>query len=255
MLSEHWKSFIYPFGAAVLSLFIWHESVRLSGSEIFPSPHEVVLGAVDLFSRGLMVSYILDSMRRVIIGYLLAVATGIPMGLALGWFPTLNAMVNPVAQMLRPISPLAWAPLAIVWFGVSDLAPIFLIFLAAFFTIVLSVTAGVRDVPFMYWQAGRNFGLSSAGLLFRVLLPATLPRMIVGLRVALGVAWIVVVAAEMIAVNSGLGYLIIDSRNAGKRYDLVIAGMLLIGLIGLALDVSFRYVERLQTLSWGFRVE
>ena len=112
---------------------------------------------------------------------------------------------------------------------------------------------GVRNVPAMYRQAGRNFGLSAASLLARVVLPAALPQMLVGLRIALGIAWLVVVAAEMIAANSGLGYLVIDARNSGKRYDLVVAAMIMIGVIGLALDLALRRAEKLKAIQWGFR--
>ena len=155
--------------------------------------------------------------------------------------------------MLKPISPLAWIPVAIILFGVGDLAAGFLIFLASFFPIVVSAMDGVRNVPAMYRQAGRNFGLSPVQLLSRVVLPAALPQMLVGLRIALGIAWLVVVAAEMIASNSGLGYLVIDARNSGKRYDLVVAAMIIIGLIGLVLDLVFRRAETLKSIKWGFR--
>ena len=111
---------------------------------------------------------------------------------------------------------------------------------------------GVRNVPSMYRRAGRNFGLSPAKLLARVVFPAALPQIIVGLRIALGIAWLVVVAAEMIALRSGLGYMIMDSRNAGNRYDLVIAGMIIIGLIGLLLDGVTRLLERLKTVRWRY---
>jgi NitT/TauT family transport system permease protein len=107
----------------------------------------------------------------------------------------------------------------------------------------------------MYRRAGRNFGLAPWQLLTKVVFPAALPQIIVGLRIALGIAWLVVVAAEMIAVESGLGYLVIDSRNSGKRYDLVVAAMLLIGVIGLALDMGFRRFERIKSVRWGFRDE
>src|SRR5213078_3534356 len=122
-------------------------------------------------------------------------------------------------------------------------APIFLIFLASLFPIIVAAMNGVRSVPPMYLQAGRNFGLTTPQLMIRVVAPAVLPRIIVGLRLAFGVAWVVLVAAEMIAVDSGLGYLIIDARNAGKRYDLVIGGMLLIGILGLILDSLLRRGE------------
>jgi NitT/TauT family transport system permease protein len=188
------------------------------------------------------------------VGYTLALVLGIPVGIALGWYSAAARAINPVIQFLRPISPLAWIPVAIVLFGVNNTAAIFLIFLASFFPIVVATMNGVRNVPAMYVHAGRNFGLSTPALFSRVIFPAALPRVLSGLRVALGVAWLVVVAAEMIAVNSGLGYLVIDSRNAGKRYDLVIAAMLLIGIIGLLLNLLMGQVERLRAVRWGFHV-
>jgi len=142
---------------------------------------------------------------------------------------------------------------AIIFFGVGDRAAIFLVFLASFFPIVLASISGVSSVPPVLRSAGRNFGLSTLELLRRVIFPAALPQILVGVRVALGIAWLVVVAAEMVAVDSGLGYLVIDSRNSGKRYDLVVAAMLIIGIIGLALDLIFRNVERIKSVRWGFR--
>lgn len=234
---------LLPLGVALVIVAIWHAAVIATGTKIFPSPGEVMQGIVALGKGGLLWSYIADSLFRVASGYALAVTLGVPLGLVLGWWAPLARAVNPLIQMLRPISPLAWMPLAVIWFGVSNLAPIFLIFLSSFFPIVVATMNGVRNVPPMYVQAGRNFGLSTPALMARVIFPAVLPRIVVGLRIAFGVAWLVLVAAEMIAVDSGLGYLIIDARNAGKRYDLVIAGMLMIGVIGLALDVLIRRVE------------
>ena len=246
---------VLPLGAAALAVLLWAAAVRLSHTTVFPSPWKVVAGLRELAGRGVLWRYVGDSLRRVASGYLLALVLGIPAGLALGWNPNLASAFNPVIQMARPISPLAWMPLAILWFGVSEAAPAFLIFLGSFFPIVVASMNGVRSVPAMYLQAGRNFGLSTPRLLARVVFPAALPQILVGLRIALGIAWIVVVAAEMIAVDSGLGYLIIDSRNAGKRYDLVVAGMLLIGVTGLVLDTLARRLERLRTVRWGFQGE
>jgi NitT/TauT family transport system permease protein len=160
-----------------------------------------------------------------------------------------------VIQLLRPISPIAWIPIAIVLLGVGNRATIFLVFLGALFPVVVTTMNGALSVPPMYLRAGRNFGLARGALLARVVVPAMLPQILTGLRIALGVAWLVVVAAEMVAVDSGLGYLIIDSRNAGKRYDLVVAGMLVIGCIGLALDLGVRRVEVMRSVRWGFRSE
>jgi NitT/TauT family transport system permease protein len=246
------EAILLPTLAAALLVAVWHFAVKLSGTDVFPSPVAVVKGLAELVRKGLLFDYVRDSLVRVAAGYSLALVAGIPIGLALGWYGAAARAFNPVIQFLRPISPLAWIPVAIVLFGVSNSAAIFLIFLASFFPIVVAAMNGVANVPAMYLHAGRNFGLSAPALFSRVIFPAALPRVLTGLRVALGVAWIVVVAAEMIAVNSGLGYLVIDSRNAGKRYDLVIAAMLLIGLIGLALNLLVRQVERLRAVRWGF---
>jgi NitT/TauT family transport system permease protein len=252
---KRWEPYLWPLVALALLLGIWAGAVSWSETRVFPSPREVERGLAELFRKGLLWSYVRDSLFRVGAGYALAVVFGIPAGLLLGRYATAAATVNPLIQMLRPISPLAWIPLSIVWFGISNFAAIFLIFLGSFFPIVVSTMNGVRNVPLMYLQASQNFGLSPAALLTRVIFPAALPQMLIGLRIALGIAWLVVVAAEMIAVDSGLGYLIIDARNAGKRYDLVIAGMLLIGLIGLGLDVGIRSLEKLKAVRWGFRYQ
>lgn len=248
-----WEKFFWPVLAAACLLLLWYYSVLWTHTKIFPSPFDVKKGLLELLRKNLLWAYIWDSLRRVAIGFSAAVVLGIPIGLTLGWYPTANQVVNPAIQLLRPISPIAWIPIAIVFFGVGDNAAIFLIFLSAFFPIVVTCVNGVSNVPPMFRQAGRNFGLTPAGLLARVVFPAALPQIIVGLRIALGIAWLVVVAAEMIAVNSGLGYLVIDSRNAGKRYDLVVAAILLIGIIGLALDFCFRKLERIRSVRWGFR--
>jgi NitT/TauT family transport system permease protein len=252
---SRWERWFWPLLAASVFLAVWYWSVRLSGSRIFPSPLDVERGMAELVRKGLLGSYIADSLGRVGAGYLTAVLLGIPVGLLLGWYPAAGQVVNPVIQMMRPISPIAWIPVSIIWFGVGNLAAVYLIFLASFFPIVVASMNGVRNVPSMFRRAGRNFGLAPGQLLSHVVFPAALPQIIVGLRIALGIAWLVVVAAEMIAVDSGLGYLVIDARNSGKRYDLVVAAMILIGLIGLGLDSGFRKIEKLKSVRWGFRHE
>ena len=241
MTAEERRATYEPVIVAAIALAVWQVAVMATKTSIFPSPLAVLKGLRELPN---LAAYVFDSLFRVACGYSAAVVLGIPFGLALGWWSSLARAANPLIQMLRPISPLAWMPLAVIWFGVSNLAPMFLIFLASFFPVVVATMNGVRNVPPMYVQAGRNFGLSTPALFTRVILPATLPRIVVGLRIAFGVAWLVLVAAEMIAVDSGLGYLIIDARNAGKRYDLVVGGMLLIGLIGLALDTLLKRLEK-----------
>jgi NitT/TauT family transport system permease protein len=245
------ESLLLPLIVAAGFICGWHLAVRWSGSDIFPTPKEVVLGTVELARKGVLLKYIVASLFRVSVGYLLAVFIGIPAGLLMGWFGRARTAFNPAIQVLRPISPIAWIPVAILWFGVSDLAPIFLIFLASLFPITTSAMAAVQNIQINYIRAARNFGITGLELFRKVVFPASLPQILTGLRLALGVAWLVVVAAEMIAVNSGLGYLIIDARNAGKRYDLVVAGMVMIGLIGLGLDWLMRRMESLDEVRWG----
>jgi NitT/TauT family transport system permease protein len=248
-----WEKFFWPLLTAALLLAVWHYSVIWTATKVFPSPLSVEKGLVELAHKHVLWADIIDSLRRVATGFGLAAIIGIPFGLALGWYPALNQIFNPVLQILRPISPIAWIPVAIIFFGVGDKPATFLVFLGAFFPIVVACASGVSNVPSIYRRAGRNFGLSSPQILARVVFPAALPQILIGLRIALGIAWLVVVAGEMIAVDSGLGYLVIDSRNSGKRYDLVVAAMLIIGVIGLALDVIFRQVEKIRSVRWGFR--
>jgi len=237
---------------AAVFLSVWQLGVRLSGSDLFPTPIEVLRGLVELVQRGLLLKYIVASLFRVVWGFTLAALIGVPFGLLLGWYGRAFEAFNPMIQIFRPISPIAWIPLAILWFGVTDAAPIFLIFLASVFPITVSSIAAVQNMQPVYLRAAQNFGLSRGELFRQVILRASLPQIITGIRIALGVAWLVVVAAEMIAVNSGLGYLIIDARNAGKRYDLVVAGMVMIGLIGLVLDLLVRQLEKFDEVRWGY---
>ncbi|HYP25618.1 MAG TPA: ABC transporter permease [Blastocatellia bacterium] len=247
-----YQNVVLPLTVAAVFIALWHVAVVVSGTPIFPKPTQVLAGMVELIQRGVMLKYVVASLFRVSAGFLLALAIGIPLGLLLGWFGIAFQAFNPLIQVLRPISPIAWIPVAILWFGVSDLAPVFLIFLTSLFPITLAAIAAVQNIQLVYLRAARNFGLTGLTLFRKVVFPAALPQIITGIRIALGVAWLVVVAAEMIAVNSGLGYLIIDARNAGMRYDLVVAGMVMIGLIGLVLDFMVRRLEKLDEVQWGF---
>jgi NitT/TauT family transport system permease protein len=230
----------------------WWLVVVATGSVIFPTPWQVVTGVAELMRDGTLLEHIGASLMRVGIGFALAVVVALPLGLWMGWVRGAYATLNPLFQILRPISPIAWIPIAILWFGVGNASPIFLIFISSVFPMVVQTTAGVHTIERRYLQAARNFGVSRATLFRRVIIPAVLPHIIVGMRIGLGVAWLVVVAAEMIALRSGLGYLIIDSRNAGNRYDLVIAGMIIIGMIGLLLDGVMRLLEGLKSVRWRY---
>jgi NitT/TauT family transport system permease protein len=246
---------LLPFTGIALFLLAWHVAVATSPGTLVPSPVATLLGIVELARKGLLAKYVVASLFRVTWGYLAALIIAVPFGVWLGLWARGEKAVNPVLQLLRPISPLAWIPIAILWFGVGDLAALFLIFLASLLPLTLTTINAVHNIEGVHLAAGRNFGLTNRELVRSVILPAILPQLIVGMRITLGIAWLVVVAAEMIAVNSGLGFLIIDARNAGNRYDLVVAGMMLIGVIGVVLDAMMRRLERLPGVRWGYVAE
>jgi NitT/TauT family transport system permease protein len=241
-----------PFATTLLLLGIWQLAVARNPLSLTPSPWHVVLGIIELAKGGILVRYVVASLFRITWGYLPACVLAIPVGLVLGRFRRGEYAFGPVFQILRPISPLAWIPISILWFGVGDLAAIFLIFLASFLPLTLGIMSASKNIDTAHLRAARNFGLSERQIIVRVIFPAVMPQLILVLRIALGIAWLVVVAAEMIAVNSGLGFLIVDARNSGTRYDLVLAGMALIGLIGMILDTLIRELEKLPLVRWSF---
>lgn len=243
---------LLPLTGIALFVIVWQLAVVMSKNTLLPTPWAAAKAIGELAQKGLLTRYIVASLFRVTWGYLIALAVAIPAGVILGLWRRGELALNPILQILRPISPLAWIPIAILWFGVGDGAAIFLIFLASLLPLTLTTMHAVHNIEGIHLAAGRNFGLTQRELVRSVVLPGILPQLIVGMRITLGIAWLVVVAAEMIAVNSGLGFLIIDARNAGNRYDLVVAGMILIGAIGVVLDVFMRRLERLPSVRWGY---
>jgi NitT/TauT family transport system permease protein len=249
---EKLKKILPPLAVLAALIALWWIVVVQTESVIFPTPLQVVTGTLELAEDGTLWEHIGASLFRVGCGFGLAALVAIPLGLWMGRVDGAYITLNPIFQILRPISPIAWIPLAILWFGVGNLSPVFLIFIASVFPMIVQTASGVHTIEKRYLRAADNFGVSRTTLFRLVIIPAVLPEIIVGMRIALGVAWLVVVAAEMIALRSGLGYLIMDSRNAGNRYDLVIAGMIIIGIIGLILDLVMRKLEGLKSVRWRY---
>lgn len=190
----------------------------------------------------------LFSSQRVGQGYLLAIAVGVPLGVLIGWSPLAARLVDPTIQALRPVPITAWLPFCIAIFGIRAFGAIFLIALGAFYPIVVNAAHGARDVERNLVRAARMMGASPVQLLFRVVLPAALPSVFTGLRIGLGIAWTAVIVAEMVAVKSGLGYVLWDAYYIG-RMDVVIADMVSIGLVGFLSDRVILMVER-RVLRW-----
>lgn len=243
---------LLPLAVALVLLAVWDLGCLLSGTKIFPTPMATLLAFGELIESDRLAGDIAASLFRVTWGFVLAVAVGIPIGLVIGWSTRGFEALNPIVQGLRPISPIAWIPIAILWFGIGDGAGVFLIFLSTFFPVTVGTTAAVRNISRVHRRSALNFGVKGLDMFRRVVLPAAMPQIITSLRIALGVAWLVIVAAEMVGMDSGLGYLINDARNAGSRYDLVVATMIVIGLIGIVLDLLIRRLERFEEVRWGY---
>ena len=218
-----------------------------------PGPGEATAALAEMIRSGEMIRHIVASVFRVATGFAVATALGIPLGLGLGSFAWLSALANSVIQCLRPISPIAWLPVVTLAVGGGDLSAIFIIFLASFFPIAVSTAAAVATVDPKYRRSAANFGVRGFAAARQVIVPAVLPAILTALRIALGISWVVVVAAEMLGVESGLGYLVLDARNQ-LRYDRVVAAMIVIGLIGLLIDSAVRRFERAELRRRGLDV-
>lgn len=234
---------------AVWQIISW---LKVFPQGLLPSPVAVAAAIVELWIRGVLTGHILDSLYRFVAGYSLAVVVGIPFGLLIGRSSKLHAIFEPLLQLLRPISPIAWLPLAILWFGIGSSPTIFIIFLAAFFPITLSSVSSVKNVDPMLLRVARNFGASPRQILIKIVAPASFPYIAAGLHMAMGAAWVFLVAGEMVGVRSGLGFLIIDGRNQ-VRYDLVMASMVIIGTLGLMIDRLMRRAEMFIMGRYGSR--
>ena len=190
----------------------------------------------------------LTSMYRVVVGFAIGAGLALPLGLAMGASRHAYAWFNPLVQILRPIPPIAYIPLAILWFGLGNPPAVFLIALGAFFPVLMNTIAGVRHVDGIYLRAARNLGAGQGTLFLRVILPAAVPYILSGVRIGIGTAFIVVIVSEMIAVNNGLGYRILEAREYFWS-DKIMAGMITIGMLGLAIDVGMNLLNN-HLLRW-----
>ncbi len=244
------KRLLPPTIALLLFVLLWQLVARRYPPEQFPTPTDVLKAIKELADNDLLWSTIGISLARFTLAYLLAVSVAIPLGLFLGRFTRCHQAIDPLIQLLRPISPIAWFPLAMLWFGIGNAPAIFIIFLAAFYPVLLTTVSSVRGVPAVYLKVASNFGAGSRMTFLRVIVPAAFPGIMVGLHIAVGTAWIHLVAGEMLGAQSGLGFMIVDARNF-LRTDRIMAGMLLVGLLGLLIYKGMKGVERSIGRRWG----
>ena len=252
-LSRAARAWVRPLIPTAILVAIWAgvAAAQLFPPSLFPSPWDVGRGLAAELQSGRLLDDVVASLFRVTSGFLLAVAAGIPAGLLLGHSARAREALLPLVNFFRSLSPLAWIPFAILWLGIGDAPVIFLIFMAAFFPIVLSTSAAVAGIPSVFFRVARDLGIRGPRLLGTVTLPAVAPQVITALRVTAGLSWLVVVAAEMIAGRDGLGFAVWDARN-GLRIDLLAATMVAIGLIGIAVDRVLVRLTLIPSVRWGY---
>ncbi|MGM1048764.1 MAG: ABC transporter permease [Bacillota bacterium] len=236
----------------VIFIAVWQAIIMIGkyNSALFPTPIQVWEGILSLVKDGTLFIHFQVSMMRFLTGYLSAVVSAIVLGLIFGRIPALWGVIDPIVQLLRPVSPIAWSPFIVLWFGIGNMSAIVIIFIAAFFPVLLSTVAAVRKVDTTYLKVAQNFEIKKFELLRKIIFPAAFPYIANGLHIAVGTAWIFLVAGEMIGTQSGLGYLIVDARNS-LRLDLVMAGILFIGVAGLLLDKVVGLFENWINRIWG----
>lgn len=261
------KALLHSAIVPVIVLAVWEACARagLFSAVVLPAPSAVALkwwayllpteafnpangGYLSWLISGELLHDAYSSLYRVIAGFLIGAVLALPFGLLMGASPRIYNLFNPLMQILRPIPPIAYIPLAILWFGLGNPPSFFLIAIGAFFPVLMNTIAGVRQVDGIYLRAARNLGVNQWTMFTRVILPAATPYILAGVRIGIGTAFIVVIVSEMIAVNDGLGFRILEAREF-MWSDKIIAGMITIGLLGLALDT---FVSRLNNhlLRW-----
>lgn len=244
---------LLPLLIIVLFIFAWYlvSYLQLVPAYQLPSPMDAVNSFREEFAAGRLINDIIASMWRVTVGFVISALLGIPAGLWLGQHAVSRQAFLPILNFFRFLSPLAWIPFAILWFHIGDKPAVFLIFMATFFPLVISTMTAVAGIPNIYFRVARDYNYKGRELLTKVTFPAVLPQIITAMRVSYGIAWVVIVAAEMVGCQDGLGYGIWDARN-GLRLDTATTYMLVIGLLGLAMDKLISQLSKMPNVRWGY---
>jgi ABC-type nitrate/sulfonate/bicarbonate transport system permease component len=227
---------------------VWIPSIDPHMAVLMPAPTTIAVTAAGMIVSGELFFHLMASLKREAAAFLLA-ASAIPLGIAMGWWRLVYNQVNPIMEILRPIPPLAWIPLSILWFGIGDEQNEFIIFLGMFFPILVNTIVGVKNIDPNLVRAARSLGAPEHKVLARIVLKGALPQIITGVRIGLGVGWMALVAAELVGANSGLGFLINDARSM-LRTDTITVGMLSIGVVGFLIDTAIQMLSR-RLLPWS----
>jgi NitT/TauT family transport system permease protein len=245
--------YLLPIFVLGLLLLVWFlvTYLNLFPAYALPSPGAVWKSFLEEMRAGRLVNDVIASLWRVAIGFVISTVLGIPTGLWLGQHLRARQAFVPMLNFFRFLSPLAWIPFAILWFHIGDKPAVFLIFMASFFPLALATMSAVATIPSIYFRVGRDYNYKGIELLTKVTFPAVLPEVITALRVSYGIAWVVIVAAEMVGCQDGLGYGIWEARN-GLRLDSAVCYMIIIGLLGMSIDRLLAQLTKLPNVRWGY---
>lgn len=247
MKKQKWfKGLVLPL--VIVGLWYGASSLGVLNKQLMPDIHSVWNAFVKFLGDGSLYHHTLISLQRVLLGFGLAAFLAIPTGLLLGWFPKLQPWINPTLDFLRQIPPVAWIPLLIMWFGIGEGSKLAVIFYAAYFPIMLNTQLGVSQISRMYWEVASLYKISLFNTLLKLIIPGSISAVLTGLRLGLGMSWRSLVAAEMIAASSGLGYFINTARSL-VRLDQMVVGIIIIGIFGLVIDRLFVLIEN--SLPWN----
>lgn len=236
----------------VALVFIWQVIIWVGGypEALLPSPLSVGKAIIVLIVEGTLFEHMQVSFGRFLAGYFLAVIPAILIGMILGRLPRVWQVIDPIAQVLRPVSPVAWSPFIVLWFGIGNMPAIVIIFISAFFPVLLTTVAGVNKIERSYLKIAENLEIKKLRLMVTFIFPAAFPSIVSGMRLAVGTGWIFLVAGEMVGAQSGLGFLIVDARNT-LNLDYVLAGIIFIGVSGFLLDRLIGLFEGWVGKHWG----
>jgi ABC-type nitrate/sulfonate/bicarbonate transport system permease component len=249
--SVRWRDAALGGIGALAVLALWEAAARWGGASplVFPPPSTAVIGALERVPGDVLVGHVAISLQRIVLGFVTGATLGVVLAVAGGWYRILGNLMRPIVELLRPIPPLAWIPMAIVWFGLGESSKVFVIFLAAFFPVFTNAWKGVTGIDPVLLRAGQTMDLTGPALLFKVALPAAMPDIATGLRIGWGLSFGVLVAAELIAADSGMGYMIMNARQLAD-VGTIILGILMIGAANLVTDWAFGAVIRRRLGTW-----
>ncbi|MBR6025101.1 MAG: ABC transporter permease [Methanobrevibacter sp.] len=240
------KRKLLPFILPVAIIIFWYVitgGLQLVKPYVLPSPVDVLYSAINIIESGKLVKNTIDTLFKVFCGLILASVVAIPLGIILGWYQTLEDLASFVISVLRPIPPVAWIPFSILWFGIGTVPAVFIIFMGCVFPILVYTIDGVKRTDKVLIESAQTLGANDWNVLKKVILPSTIPYIVSGLKVGVGIALMCTISAEMIGSSSGLGYMILTATNLFDTGTTVV-GMLVIGLIGLILDYVFGLAQK-----------